>query len=135
MTTISEKNEKALTIFTHDQALITGLSKLQLRMFYTNTKGLYVATNPNGMIDVDKDYTECAIATKKNGNIDYVTADNENFTLSVDVEKMGKEYTYSKIEYYNKGQKKQRTINNPAVANKTSAVKTLTKTIKSIFKR
>ena len=136
MTTKMKKQEEALTIFTKDPAVIKGLSRFDLSVFYTKD-GLFLSSGPKNIDDTDYSIP-CDISTTKSGRMNYVSAESDDYIINIDLEKKGSTYTYSTIEYYDKSKRKQSIVTNESVAakkNKVGPVKTLMKTIKSITKR
>lgn len=109
---LSSKTELSLTTLAHNPSLTRGLSEYGLRMFVTSD-GVYVGTQP-----VSEDsYIECNIQMKGKNAVDYISTENEDFSLLVDVKNKGKKTTYSSFSYYNRQSGKQRTINNPEFKN------------------
>ena len=111
MADINKKMELTLTSLTHNQALIAGLSKYNLRLFLSKDS-LYVAAPTLGSDGYEDKYIPCYIHTKRKNAIDYVTTDTPAFTMSINLAKQGKEATYSQIDYYDKSASKQSTTTN-----------------------
>jgi len=105
MSNNNNKNEIVINSFIHNPDVLSALQRLNLRMFYTSD--LYVAETTKGYNEIIDSYIKCEIQSPKPGKIDYISADADNFSLIMYIQKNGlSDYTYSKLSYYDKTKKK-----------------------------
>ena len=100
----NNKNEIVINSLIHNPEVTTTLSRLNLRMFYSSE--LYVAEGTKRYNEIEDSYVKCEIQSPRPGKIEYISANSDTFNLLLNVKKEKGNYTYSKITYYNKVNKK-----------------------------
>lgn len=123
---IINQNELVLRSFSRNNEVNNFFRKYNIRFFYQN--GLHVGYGVTDYTKIESSYSECSIHTGKNKIADYICFDTEKYRGIVYLHKITKEdYTYSKIEIYDKITKKAGKFTNASIEEHTSLIKKLLK--------